>query len=135
MVTCCEERMAYEAKRLGIPHSEMQCLQLFKGEKYLTIKGISQRMDLTKSRVSKIVDGLSQKSLVTRTDDPNDARSKLIGLTPAGLKKSDEIQNVLRDNHRKVLERLTPEERKRVLSALDILRASMEEVKLDREEE
>ena len=133
MVHCCEERMAHEARRLGLPHSEMECLRLFNGEKYLTVKGMAQRMGVAKSRVTKIVEGLAAKDLVIRTDDPNDGRSRLISLTPAGKSKSREIEDIIKENHRQVMLNLTPDERKSSLAALEILRASMEAVKADQD--
>ncbi|MBU2550343.1 MAG: MarR family transcriptional regulator [Proteobacteria bacterium] len=131
MVRCCGERMAQEAKRLGLPHSEMECLELFDGERYLTTKGIAQRLGVAKSRVTRIVDGLVAKKLVLRSDDPNDARVKLIALTPAGRKKAEEIESILHENHRRVLLQLPSGERNRVMTAMETLWTAMETVKAD----
>ncbi len=50
---------------------------------------MAQKLEVAKSRVTKIMEGLIHKKLVQCIDDPEDARVKLIRLTPAG---AEEIQ-------------------------------------------
>jgi DNA-binding MarR family transcriptional regulator len=129
IVRCCKERTSFLSKKFDIPEAELRCLMLFGEERYLTAKGISQRLDVAKSRVSKIINGLLQKRLVESIDDPKDARVKLIGLTSKGQKKSRELNDVTKDLHQKLLLEFEPEQRKMVISCLEILRASMEAVR------
>ena len=42
VVKCCEDRKLYETNRFSLPYAEVRCLMLFEGERYLTVKGISQ---------------------------------------------------------------------------------------------
>ncbi len=126
---CCEDRRFYESQKLGLPYSELKCLMLFQGERYLTVKGIAQGLDVAKSRVTKIIDNLISKGLVERMEDPKDARVRLISLTPEGRRKSAQIEAFHTEIHRKILLQLSPEERKRVLSHLELLRSAMEAVK------
>ncbi len=56
---CCQERMQYQCERFGLPDAEFRCLMLFGEERYLTAKGIVHKMNVVKSRVSKIIEGLS----------------------------------------------------------------------------
>ncbi len=97
----------------------------------MTVKGIAQKMEVAKSRVTKIMDGLTKKSLIQSTEDPNDGRVKLLSLTPAGQKKLKEIDAFLREIHQKILDQLESEQRKAVLSSLELLRSSMEAVKAE----
>jgi len=129
MVECCEDRKLYEAHRFSLPYSELKCLMLFDGERYLTVKGMAHRLEVAKSRVTKIVDGLIGKELVQRFEDPKDARIKLIALTPAGRKKAEEILEFQKDIHRQILIHLGDDESKIVLSKLEMLRSAMESVK------
>jgi len=87
VVRCCKERTSFLSKKFDIPEAELRCLMVFGEERYLTAKGISQKLDVAKSRVTKIINGLVQKRLVESIDDPKDARIKLIGLTSKGQKK------------------------------------------------
>ena len=129
VVRCCKERTLFLSKKFDIPEAELRCLMLFGEERYLTAKGISQKLDVAKSRVTKIINGLDQKRLVESIDDPKDARIKLIGLTSKGQKKSRELSDFTKDLHQKLLLEFEPEQRKMVISCLEILRASMEAVK------
>ena len=131
ILQCCQYRMLYESEKFGLPQAELKCLMLFDVEKYLTVKGIAQRMEVAKSRVTKIIDGLMGKFLVQRIEDPNDGRIRLISLTPAGKKKVGEIRTFLAEIHQKILHHLDSEQRKTVLSALESLRSSMEAVKAE----
>ena len=131
ILQCCQERMLFESRKFGLPQAELKCLMLFGTERYLTVKGIAQKMEVAKSRVTKIMDGLAQKGLIRSTEDPNDGRVKLLSLTPAGQRKLKEIDAFLKEIHQKILDQLESEQRKTVLSSLELLRSSMEAVKAE----
>ncbi len=121
--------MQYQCDRFGLPDAELRCLMLFGKERYLTAKGIALKMNVVKSRVSKIVEGLLRKKLIQRIKDPEDSRISLLSLTPQGHKKLNQINLFLEDVHHQVLLQIAPDQRKAVLTNLDILKASMEAVK------
>lgn len=129
MVKCCEDRRIYEHARFGLPYAELRCLMLFDGERYLTVKGIARKMDVAKSRVTKIVEQLLKKNYITKLDDPADARVKLIGLTPAGREKVRQVDDFYKEIHREILQQIHAEDRKTLLSYLEILHGAMETVK------
>jgi DNA-binding MarR family transcriptional regulator len=126
---CCQERMQYQCDRFQLPDAEFRCLVLFGDERYLTAKSIAHKMNVVKSRVSKIIDGLIKKNLIQGIADPEDSRVKLLSLTSAGKKKLNEIKQFMQDVHGQVLSQMAPDQRKAVLTNLDILEASMEAVK------
>ena len=126
---CCQERMQYQCDRFQLPDAEFRCLVLFGDERYLTAKSIAHKMNVVKSRVSKIIDGLIKKNLIQGISDPEDSRVKLLSLTSAGQKKLNEIKRFMEDVHGQVLSQMAPDQRKAVLTNLDILKASMEAVK------
>ena len=129
ILQCCEDRRFYESQKFGLPYAELRCLMLFRGERYLTVTGIAERLDVAKSRVTKILKSLIGKGLVEQIGDPKDARIKLIMLTPAGYGKSREIEAFQRGLHRKILLNMDLDERKSMLSYLELLRSAMEAVK------
>jgi DNA-binding MarR family transcriptional regulator len=107
----------------------VRCILLFNNEKYLTVKGIAQKLEVAKSRVTKIMEGLLKKKLVQCINDPGDARVKLFSPTPAGQKKSEELNEFIKEIHHHLLTTLKLEDRKAVLSSLELLRSSMEVIK------
>jgi DNA-binding MarR family transcriptional regulator len=113
----------------GLPIAELKCLMLFNGERYLTVKGIAQKLEVAKSRVTKIIHGLIDKGLVNRIEDPQDSRIKLISLSMDGNRKAQEINDFKTALHKRILTQMAPEERKHTISYLDLLRSTMEAVK------
>lgn len=126
---CCQERMQYQCERFGLPDAELRCLTLFGEERYLTAKGIASKMNLVKSRITKIVSGLVQKNLIQKIDDPKDSRVTLLSLTQLGASKLNEINNFTNEIHSEVLQRMEPEQRKILITNLELLKGSMESVK------
>lgn len=126
---CCQERMQYQCERFQLPDAELRCLGLFGEERYLTAKGIALKMNVVKSRVSKIIDGLLKKNLIQRIKDPEDSRVSLLSLTSDGQKKLNEINSFLKNIHGQVLSQMAQDQRQAMLTNLDILKASMEAVK------
>jgi DNA-binding MarR family transcriptional regulator len=106
---CCQERVVFQSKKFDLVPAELRCLLLFKNERYLTVTGIAQKLEVAKSRVSKILDGLLSKKMVQRIDDPEDARIKLISLTPAGQKKAKEIDEFMAEMHHHLFLTLKPD--------------------------
>ena len=131
MLKCCEDRKVYESGKFALPHAELKCLLLFDGQRYLTVTDIAQKLEVAKSRVTKLVNGLKEKKLVEEIDDPKDARIKLISLTPAGHTRFNEITAFQRELYRTILLQVDADERNHVLSSLELLRSAMEAVKED----
>jgi DNA-binding MarR family transcriptional regulator len=126
---CCQERHQYQCERFGLPDAELRCLSLFGEERYLTPKGIALKMNLVKSRISKIVSGLVKKELIQKIADPEDSRVTLLSLTAKGQNKLNDINKFLDEMHMEVLGQMEPEQRKTMITNLELLKASMESVK------
>jgi len=126
---CCKERYTHEARAFRMPQAELRCLMLFEGHKYLTGIQIAGLLEVAKSRATVIIENLENKGLVQRAADPNDARVKLINLTPAGQKKVREIEEFMFSLHQQLLDQIAPTQRPGVINALETLRSSMEAVK------
>jgi DNA-binding MarR family transcriptional regulator len=129
IIHCCQERIFFQSQKFNLSPAELRCILFFNHEKYQTVKGMAQKLEVAKSRVTKIMEGLLRKKLVQCINDPGDARVKLFSLTMAGQKKTNEIGAFIEEIHRHLLSNLNPEDRKAVLSSLELLRSSMEVVK------
>jgi DNA-binding MarR family transcriptional regulator len=131
IVHCCEEKRLYESQRFGAPYAELKSLMLFDGERYLTVKGIAQKLGVAKSRVTILINGLIEKGLVERVNDPRDGRITLINLTPAGQRKSVEIADFHREIHSRILLHIGPDKRVNTLAYLELLSSAMEAAKAE----
>lgn len=121
--------MQYQSERFDLPDAELRCLILFGDERYLTSKGIAQKMNVVKSRVTKLIDGLVRRGFIQRTKDPEDSRITLLSLTAPGQKKINEINGFLAEVNRQVLNRISPEQRTGFLGTLELLKTAMQSVK------
>ncbi len=129
IIHCCQERVLFQSQKFNLTPAELRCILLFKNEKYLTVKGMAQKLEVAKSRVTKIMEGLLKKKLIHCIDDPGDARVKLFSPTQAGQKKSKQIDDFITEIHHQLLSHLRPEDRKSVLHSLELLRSAMETIK------
>lgn len=126
---CCQERVRYQCERFGLPDAELRCLMLFGEERYLTPKGIAGRMNVVKSRVSKILEGLEKKDLVQRIRDPEDSRMYLFSLTRNGQDKLNKINDFSKSIYSEVLSLIPPDQRHTSITTLETLTSSMNAVK------
>lgn len=126
---CCQERVQYQCDRFKLPDAELRCLLLFKQERYLMASSIALKMNVVKSRVTKIIEGLEKKDLIQRVKDPEDSRVALLSVTPKGQKKIDEIDHFLKVIHMEVLNRINPEHRTALLADLELLKTVMQSVR------
>lgn len=129
LMQCCQQRAQYQSERFGLPDAELRCLLHFEGQRYLTPGNLAARMNVAKSRVSRIVDGLRRRGLVRRTPDPEDFRVSLLSLTPQGQDRLGEIRAFLAEQYRTVLERFPAEQRSGVIATLGSLKLAMESVR------
>ena len=123
---CCQDRMQYQSERFELPDAELRCILFFENERYLTPKSIASRMNVGKSRITKIISGLEAKKLIQRIKDPEDSRVFLISLTNDGKKKLQEIKSFHDEIHEQILMQVSQEQRKNLLTNLDLLKACME---------
>jgi DNA-binding MarR family transcriptional regulator len=129
IVQCCQDRALFEAEMFDIPQAELRCLLLFKNERYPTAKSIARDMEVGKSRVTKVVNGLLEKNLVEKIDDPRDGRIKLLSLTKPGKKKMGKVDEFITEVHSRVLSQLETPQRATVFASLEQLWTAMETVR------
>ena len=129
MVECCNERKLHESRKFDLPYAEIRFLALFSGEHYLTVKDIAQKLEVAKSRITKLSKNLLGKGLIQQIDDPMDARVRLTRLTSRGKVLLQEIETFQTEIHRQLLLEMAPDTRKNALSYLETLHGAMEAVK------
>ena len=79
------DRALLEAHGFGIDSYGVLITLVTAPEHRLPIGELGLRRNLTPSGISRSVDRLTKAGLVTRTTNPADGRSLLVGLTPDGL--------------------------------------------------
>ena len=92
------------------------------------MSGISERFEITPAAASQMVDKLVQSGYIVREEDPNDRRARFLNLTDKGRQLIDEGNE---ERYRWVDElagKLTPEERARIIEALEHMTRAMQEL-------
>lgn len=113
------EKYARLAVELGLTDSEFKCLRLIGTDKGLSNKKIADRMNLSQSRLTRIIDGLVNKGYITRESNRNDWRC--LNLTLSRKAKSF-IQKLDKNNfelHYKILGKLNISKQNALIAAMD----------------
>lgn len=84
LLACCQAKQEEIADRANLSVSEFKCLRAFRRDTEMSVKDIAHRMNLTSSRLTRIIDGLVKKRFVTRHIDPDDRRIINVRLTKQG---------------------------------------------------
>ena len=87
----------------------------------LPLSELGNRLILEKSWVSRAVDAMVARGLVTKEPNPSDARSWLVTLTAEGTRTVSELDRALDAHARQLLDGLNKEERTAVNDALSRL--------------
>lgn len=95
-----EERLS-ESFQLTVP--EFRCLRMFRGEDEVTIKLLTERMGLSGSRLTRIIDGLEKKGFVLRAFHDQDRRSILVRLTKKGVATARQLEERYIRIHEEIL--------------------------------
>jgi DNA-binding MarR family transcriptional regulator len=93
----------------------------------LPLSELGTRVSLEKSWVSRAVEGMAARGLVTKEPNPSDARSWLVTLTAEGERTVRELNRTLDDHAAALLGSLSPRERDAVENSLLTLLKALRE--------
>ena len=84
----------------------------------LPLGQLAERLSCVKSNITQLVDRLESDGFVARAHDPNDRRSRLAVMTPAGRKACDEGTRVQEETERELFGALSPDEARQLGSLI-----------------
>ena len=122
-------REAYQANSYDLTVSESRCLTAMLFENCKSSGDLAEKMCAAKSRITRIIDGLVRKGLVSRMENKNDRRVILLKLTKKGRKIAEEQAEFMLQLHKEVLENLPQVQTDSVISMLESLSKSMNKIK------
>jgi DNA-binding MarR family transcriptional regulator len=93
----------------------------------LPLSELGSRVSLEKSWVSRAVDAMVERGLVTKEPNPADARSWLVTLTAEGERTVADLDRTLDEHAEKLLETLNERERAAVEASLLLLMKALRE--------
>lgn len=126
LLSNCQEKERRFATRFQLTQSEFRCLRTFRTDETVNNKEIAQRMNLTPSRSTRIIDRLVDKGYITREIDPDDRRSMLVSLSKRGVLFSQALNKAFIEIHKQILQEVKPEQRQSLITAVNDLLSALE---------
>jgi DNA-binding MarR family transcriptional regulator len=98
----CSDREEGIRKRLNLSSAEFNALSCLRGKEKITCQDFSQRMGLSYSRGSRVIEKLVQQRFIGRADCSEDRRCKFVWLTEEGRKTSQIIKTENKNCEKKI---------------------------------
>lgn len=123
---CCEEQEAQVLEETGLSSSEYAGMMACPATGKVSASDLAQRMALSLSRVSRVVDRMVQRGLLERTPCSEDRRAVELALTREGQRVRRQVDDCLKRCDRSIRERLTDAEMELAGQGLDLVLDAMQ---------
>jgi DNA-binding MarR family transcriptional regulator len=111
---------------LDFSFAQIATLLMLEGSDGQSIKGLASTIGRSVAATSRLVNGLVQRDLVARREDPKDRRVKRLGLTDAGTQFIARFEQGRIDAQLAVMRELSAEERALVAEAMELMAVAAE---------
>jgi DNA-binding MarR family transcriptional regulator len=105
-------------REVGLAPSEIHCIETIHPDERLSGNILSDRMGLSPSRGSRIIDHLIEKGLLSREIHPRDRRFSALSLTQKGKDMRRGVENAKRVCERKITNRMNEEQIRQIKMGL-----------------
>ncbi len=122
----CQEKEHRLADQLNLTVSEFRTLRYFRKDTSLNIKELAMRIRLSGSRLTRILDGLEKKNLLTRSIDIHDRRSIIVSLTSSGVAIVSTLEKKFIEIHEEILKGIPLSQQDSIIKRLRQLLQSLE---------
>ena len=122
----CQEKEARLAENYGLTQSEFRCLRLFNKNDVLNNKQVAERMNLSPSRLTRIIDGLVAKGYIIRQIEPSDRRNMKVELSKRGKVIVQKLNDAYVNIHKEILEDIDRSQHKPLISAMENLLVALQ---------
>ncbi len=122
----CQEKEARLAEQYGLTQAEFRCLRLFGSHQSSNNKQIAERMNLSPSRLTRIIDGLVKKNYMVREIDSDDRRNMRVTLSVQGTEIVEKLNNAYIGIHSEILDEIEGTQHKPLITAMTHLLSALE---------
>ncbi len=122
----CQEKEVRLAEVHNLTQAEFRCLRLFGRDENLNNKHIAERMKLSPSRLTRIIDGLVKKEYINREIDPNDRRNMRVNLSKRGKQLVQQLNKAYVNIHNEILQDIDVSQHEALITAMDHLLSALE---------
>ena len=122
----CQEKEAWLAEKHGLFQAELKCLRLFGSDETLNNKEIAKRMNLSPSRLTRIIDGLASRGYMKREIDQSDRRNMRVFLSRRGKILTNKLYKAFVDIHYEILQDIDVSQHESLITAMEHLSYAIE---------
>jgi len=122
----CQEKEAWLAEEHGLFQAELKCLRLFGFDETLNNKEIAKRMNLSPSRLTRIIDGLASRGYMTREIDQSDRRNMRVFLSRRGKILTNKLHKAFVGIHYEILRDIDVSQHESLITAMEHLSSAIE---------
>ncbi|MCI0512891.1 MarR family transcriptional regulator [candidate division KSB1 bacterium] len=121
----CHEKELRQVERFQISMSEYRGLCFLYEFPHLSVNQLAEKMQLTNSRITRIIDGLTSRGWVQRETGLTDRRINHLFLTSEGKKLAQALFQHRLESHRQILAHIPATDHESMLLYLEKLNAAM----------
>lgn len=122
----CQEKEVRLATVHNLTQAEFRCLRLFGTDESVNNKKIAERMNLSPSRLTRIIDGLVEKEYILREIDPDDRRNMRVMLSRRGKHLVNQLNKAYVQIHNEILQDIEVEQHEPLITAMQHLLEALE---------
>lgn len=122
----CQEKEALLAEQEGLFPSEFRCIKLLGSDEKLNNEAIAKRMELSPSRLTRVIDGLVKKGYMQREINKEDRRKLIIKFSKRGKNLSNKLNNKLIKIHSDILKEIKSSQHEPLIKAMSNLNSAIE---------
>jgi DNA-binding MarR family transcriptional regulator len=126
LLSTCQQKEGILAEQYGLTQSEFRCLKMFDKKETINNKNIAKRMNLSASRLTRIIDGLVAKGYTEREINPSDRRNMDVNLSKKGTNLVQKLDLAYINIHKELLEDIEESQHKPLIYAMTNLLGAME---------
>jgi len=122
----CQEKEERLAEIHHLTQAEFRCLRLFGTDETINNKKIAERMGLSPSRLTRIIDGLVGKDYISREIDPDDRRNMRVMLSRRGRHLVNQLNKAYVQIHDEILQDIEKSQHEPLITAMQHLLEALE---------
>lgn len=122
----CQEKEARLSEKHGLLDSEFKCLRLIGINENPNNKEIAERMLLSPSRLTRIVDGLVEKGYMMREINKDDRRNMRLSLSSKGKALAKKLNSAFVNIHEEILMSINVSQHQSLMTAMENLSSAVE---------
>jgi DNA-binding MarR family transcriptional regulator len=126
LLSTCQQKESILAEQYGLTQSEFRCLKMFDKKETINNKTIAKRMNLSASRLTRIIDGLVAKGYTEREINPSDRRNMDVNLSKKGTNLVQKLNLAYVNIHKELLEDIEESQHKPLIYDMTNLLGAME---------